>query len=177
MQNSTSALWASKRARADSLVSRNTDSADRRHTRRPPNDSGSSGAAISRNKVGEDIKAITERFPYWFCGNYARWAGREHEMPFDQHMLLALVAPRKLYVCSAEEDQWADPVSEYLCCAAAGEAWGMLGLPGFVCRGGQPKAGEALMDGSVCYHMRAGAHFLSRTDWLFHMACREKNNI
>ena len=141
------------------------------------NDSGSSGAAISRGKVGEDVRAITDRFPYWFCGNYARWAGREQEMPFDQHMLLALIAPRMLYVSSAEEDEWADPVSEFLCCAAAEEVWRVHGEEGLVCANALPAVGEALVKGSVCYHLRAGTHFYSRTDWLYHMQCRETHGI
>lgn len=141
------------------------------------NNSGCSGAAISRDKVGESIERITTVFPYWFCGNYKGWSGREHEAPFDQHMLLSLAAPRKLYVCSAEEDDWADPESEFLSCVAASETWKLLRVPGLVTEDKMPELNVPLMDGGVCYHVRTGAHFHSRTDWLFHMACREKFGV
>ncbi|MBR3504696.1 MAG: acetylxylan esterase [Clostridia bacterium] len=141
------------------------------------NDSGCAGAAVSRGKAGESVDRIAGVFPYWFCGNYQAWRGREAEAPFDQHMLLALVAPRKLYVNSAEEDTWADPESEFLGCVAASEAWTIQRVPGLVAPDEMPRVGEPLMDGGVCYHVRAGSHFLSRTDWLYHMACREKFGV
>jgi len=150
---------------------------DERFSMAVSNDSGSSGAAISRDKVGESVKDITHTFPYWFCGNYAQWAEREHDMPFDQHMLLGLIAPRKLYVCSAEEDEWADPVSEFLCCAAAGEVWQLMGGTGFASGNKLPAVGKALADGDVGYHVRAGSHFFSRTDWLYHMEYRERKGV
>ncbi|MBQ2954943.1 MAG: acetylxylan esterase [Clostridia bacterium] len=141
------------------------------------NDSGCSGAAITRDKAGEDVKAITNRFPYWFCGNYQTWAEREHEMPFEQHMLLALTAPRHLYVCSAEEDQWADPVSEFLSSAAASPAWDVLGKTGLVTPDHLPAVGDSLHEGTVGYHLRSGSHFLSRIDWLNYIAYRNRHNI
>lgn len=141
------------------------------------NDSGCSGAAISRGKVGESIEVISRVFPHWFCGNYRRWADHEWEAPFDQHMLLSLIAPRKLYVASAVEDTWADPESEFLCCLAASEAWQTLRVPGLVTPDALPVSGQPLMEGSVCYHLRDGEHFFSRTDWLYHMACRERYHI
>lgn len=150
---------------------------DERFSMAVSNDSGCSGAAISRCKIGEDIRAITDRFPYWFCGNYLSWADREQEAPFDQHMLLSLIAPRKLYVGSAKEDEWADPDSEFLSCVAAGEAWKVFGKTGFVCEDKLPETDVALMDGDVCYHVRKGTHYFSRTDWLFHMACRDRYGV
>ena len=141
------------------------------------NCSGCSGAAISRGKIGESVARIATVFPYWFCGNYQAWKERDYEAPFDQHMLLALVAPRMLYVCSAEEDSWADPESEFLSCAAASEAWTALRVPGLVTPDAMPEIGAPLLDGGVCYHVRAGSHFFSRTDWLGHMACREKHGV
>lgn len=143
------------------------------------NDSGCSGAAISRGKVGESIDAITdpERFHYWFCENYRAWANREYDAPFDQHMLLSLIAPRRLYVCSAEEDQWADPESEYLGALAADEAWKLLRCPGLIAGEGMPAANAPLHEGGIAYHLRTGSHFHSRTDWLHHMAYREKHHV
>ena len=142
------------------------------------NDSGCAGASISRGKIGEDIDAITDpqRFHYWFCKNYRRWAGREWDAPFDQHMLLALLAPRRLYVCSATEDEWADPAGEFLGAAAAGEAWNLLRCPGLIADD-MPAAGTPLHDGCVAYHLRTGEHYHSRTDWLLHMAYREKHRL
>lgn len=129
------------------------------------NDSGCSGAAVSRGKIGEQIADITERFPFWFCRNYQQYAGREAELPFDQHYLLAAIAPRLLLVGSAAEDSWADPASEYLACAAAGAAWEKLGKAGFVHPDRLPQAGDVFHEGSIGYHLRSGAHYLSREDW------------
>ncbi len=129
------------------------------------NDSGCSGAAITRDKVGEDVAYITDKFPYWFCENYKQYAEREHEMPFDQHWLLACVAPNYVSVGSAVEDTWADPDSEMLSCVAASEFYKSKGLAGFACADRLPKVGDIYHTGSIGYHLRGGAHFFSREDW------------
>lgn len=129
------------------------------------NDSGCSGAAISRGKVGERIQNITDVFDYWFCPNYKNYAEKEETLPFDQHFLLAAIAPRKVYVASAAEDLWADPVSEFLSCAAASEIYEKLGLKGLVCPDRLPEAGEHFHEGNIGYHLRKGTHYLSREDW------------
>lgn len=134
------------------------------------NNSGSCGAALSRGKEGEDIDHITEEFPFWFCPAYRKYAKKEKELPFDQHFLLALSAPRKVYVASAQEDPWADPVSEYLSCAAAAPAWEALGLPGFSGPDRLPAPGDTFSEGSIGYHLRVGGHDLTRVDWQKFMA-------
>ncbi len=132
--------------------------------------SGCSGAAITRDKAGERVENISGMFPHWFCTDYRRYAGKEAEMPFDQHMLLAAVAPRLLYVCSAQDDQWADPPSEFLSCVAAAPAWMQNGKSGFVTPDAFPVPGAFLPEGHVGYHLRAGGHALVEEDWQLIMA-------
>lgn len=138
---------------------------DERFTFTYSNDSGCSGAAITRDKVGENVEVISSVFPFWFCLNYRRYAGREHEMPFDQHYLIASVAPRYAYVASAKEDSWADPDSEMLSCVAATPAYKALGLDGFICEDRLPEAGDRWHAGNIGYHLRPGLHYFGREDW------------
>lgn len=135
------------------------------------NDSGCSGAALSRGKHGkaETIRAIYERFSYWFCENYAKYIDREDDAPFDQHMLLATNVPHRVYVASAEEDLWADPINEYLSCVAASAYYEERGLGCFVHPDRLPQAGDYFGEGSIGYHLRAGCHYQSREDWLYYI--------
>lgn len=133
------------------------------------NDSGCSGAALSRGKQGENIENICKSFPYWFCKKYETYANKEHLMPFDQHYLLASMAPRLAYVSSAEEDSWADPDSEFLACVTASEAYEKMGLKGFIHNNKLPAAGETCHAGAIGYHLRKGSHCFSREDWLIFM--------
>ena len=127
--------------------------------------SGCSGAAITRDKAGERVANISRSFPHWFCPDYARYADQEGSMPFEQHQLLASLAPRLLYVSSAQEDGWADPKSEFLGCVAASPAWDACGVPGFITPDVLPECGTVLQDGRIGYHLRAGGHALEPEDW------------
>ena len=138
------------------------------------NDSGCSGAAVTPGKVGERVADITQRFPYWFCENYKQYAGREQDMPFDQHYLIAAMAPRLAYVASAWEDTWADPASELLSCVAATPAYEALGLTGMVCEDRLPMIGDEYHEGHIGYHLRAGLHYFGREDWLRLMSFEKK---
>ena len=129
------------------------------------NNSGCSGAALSRNSSGETISVITERFPYWFCENYKKYADNENSLPFDQHFLLAANATHKVYVASAAEDLWADPENEYLSCVAASKYFEKHGKKGFTHPDRLPIVGDAFHAGNIGYHLRTGAHYLSRNDW------------
>ncbi len=148
---------------------------DERFSLTVANDSGAGGVALFRGKQGEIIANLTRPTPgYWFCGNFKAFADREFELPFDQHFVLSLVAPRYLYVCSAKEDAWADPVSEFLSCAAASPVYQMMGYQGLAATS-MPQTDVPLQEGRIGYHMRTGTHFLSRYDWQQVMAFREKH--
>lgn len=129
------------------------------------NNSGCSGDAISRGKVGEHISQITNTFPYWFCSEYKKYSECEDNMPFDQHFLLSALAPRKIFLTAAKEDTWADPYSQFLSAAAASEVYEALGYKGLVCEDRMPVSGDRFDKGSIGFFMRSGGHFLSRTDW------------
>lgn len=130
--------------------------ADERFYAAHSNDSGCSGAALSRGKEGETVAKICQKFPFWFCGNYCRYAKKERTMPFDQHFLLACIAPRLVHVSSAAEDLWADPVSEFLNCYASG----------LMAEDRLPAPGDRFHAGRVGYDLRNGQHSFSREDWL-----------
>ncbi len=130
------------------------------------NDSGGAGSALFRGKKGEMIVNLKHgSSKYWYCGNFLDYAKNERELPFDQHYVMALVAPRNLYVCSAKEDEWADPQSEFLGAYAAGEAYELYGLDGLVTPDEFPKAPSHFHEGQIGYHLRPGTHYLSRYDW------------
>lgn len=129
------------------------------------NNSGSSGAALSRGKRGERVKDITDRFPYWFCENYKKHAGKEEQMPFDQHFLLSLIYPRNIYVASSIQDTWADPKNEFLSLAATDPLYKNFAYKGLVCPNRLPLEGDVFNKGNLGYHLRSGTHYLSRYDW------------
>lgn len=138
-----------------------TGALDERFTFAYSNNSGCTGAAITRNKQGETVKKICDRFGYWFCENYKKYIDAEETMPFDQHYLVASIAPRHVLVGSASEDLWADPVSEFLCCVAASPAF----ANGFQHENRLPEIGDEFFAGDIGYHLRKGLHYFSREDW------------
>jgi len=129
------------------------------------NNSGCSGAAIIRGKTGEQIDDICRNFPFWFCENYKTYRKNESALPFDQHLLLALSAPRFVSVGSAAEDLWADPASEFLACAAASPVYSLYGKEGLIAPDTFPPEEGAYQVGRIGYYLRPGSHFLSRYDW------------
>lgn len=133
------------------------------------NDSGTSGDALSRGTVGESIEAITDRFPFWFCPTYKKYANNENSLPFDQHFLLSLVAPRTILTGTAKEDLWADPTSQFLSHVLAKEAYELYGVPGLIFGEEVPTAPCRLHEGNCGYHTRLGTHYLSREDWNIYM--------
>ena len=133
------------------------------------NEGGCSGEALSRGKTGECISDITKVFPYWFCENYKKYADNEQAQPFDQHYLIALCAPRRVMIGAAVEDLWADPVSQFLSCAAVEDVYALYSEKALVAPDRLPLAGDNFDDGCVAFHLRAGTHTITRQDWQVYM--------
>ncbi|HVV04639.1 MAG TPA: glycoside hydrolase family 88 protein [Puia sp.] len=131
------------------------------------NESGEGGAALSKRNYGETIAIINEKFPWWFAPTYKQYGDDPAALPLDQHMLLSLMAPRPLYVASAEGDQWSDPKGEFLSAVGAGAAYGLYKEKGV--------EGENLPDlghpvgGYIRYHIRPGKHDITLYDWSQYM--------
>jgi len=128
------------------------------------NDSGCAGAALSRRPVGETVELINLLYPYWFADNFRQYNGNEAALPVDQHMLLALLAPRGVAVGSASEDVWADPEGEYLGLAYASSVFALYGFAPMD-PAGMPAPGEAIFLAPRGYHVRVGDHDLTAWDW------------
>jgi hypothetical protein len=136
---------------------------DLRFTMVVSNNSGCGGAALSRRAYGETVGRITRAFPHWFCRRFSSYAEREAALPIDQHQLLALVAPRALYVASAVEDRWADPRGEFLAAAELDPLYGLFGMKGLGTR--TMPAVDTPVGNVVRYHVRTGGHDVTMYDW------------
>ncbi len=135
------------------------------------NNSGYGGASSSKRACGERITDFLRLGSWdWFCENFKNYTGeKEDEKPYDQSMLLSLIAPRLLLVGSAALDKGADPESEFLTTLHASSAWELLGERGLVVGDEMPKPKTYLAEGNILYHLRAGMHYLSREDWQAYM--------
>lgn len=123
--------------------------------------SGTGGAALNRNKKGESVKSITKNYPHWFANAYADYAEREGEMPIDQHMLLAVVAPRPLFLGNARRDVWSDPNGSFRAALGANPAYQLYGRAGLT----QNRLSSFIPGDAVAFWMRPGTHGVTEEDW------------
>jgi hypothetical protein len=127
--------------------------------------SGCTGAALSRRRMGETVFSINLLFPHWFTSRYAEFSDREDHLPLDQHLLIALLAPRPVLVLSGVEDDWSDPEGEFLGAFHAEPVYQLLGTPGTgLAEPTWPEVG-VLVGGPLAYYLRSGGHTVDATSW------------
>jgi hypothetical protein len=127
--------------------------------------SGEMGAALSRRDWGEAVDDMTQNFPWWFAGNFQKFAGRWNEMPVDAHMLIALSAPRPVFITGGTADQWADPVGMFLAEVNAGPVYRLLGGRDLGLTQGPPPLDAPVITGDLGWHYHTGGHMATPADW------------
>lgn len=132
------------------------------------NNSGEGGAALSRRNFGETIRNINTSFPHWFIAQYKSYNDHPEKLPVDQHSLLSLIAPRPLYVASAEEDRWADPRGEFLSAKNAAPVYALYKLKGLDVN--EMPAVNHPVGETIRYHIRTGKHDVTLYDWQQYLA-------
>lgn len=131
------------------------------------NNSGCGGAALSRRNFGETLHILSHVRPYWFCENCIRESPHIESMPIDQHMLIALSAPRPVFISCAEDDAPADPQGEFLAARQASDVYDLLGGEGITST--QPPTLNHPLMSTIGYYIRPGRHDITGADWSVHL--------
>lgn len=132
------------------------------------NEAGCGGSSLSRRRFGETVYEINRAFPHWFCTNYRTYNNNEDSLPVDQHMLIALIAPRPVYVASAERDLWGDPHGQYLALCQAAPAYNLFKVKSDFTET-LPPVNTPVFSGNMAYHIRDGKHNMLLKDWNYFM--------
>lgn len=137
------------------------------------NNSGAGGAALSKRHFGETVNKLNTNFPHWFNGNFKKYSLNEAALPVDQHELIALIAPRPVYVASATEDLWADPKGEFLGAKLAEPVYALFGKKGLGVS--EPPAPDVSVGDCLGYHNRTGKHDITLFDWQKYLDFADKH--
>ncbi|MGH7485442.1 MAG: alpha/beta hydrolase family protein, partial [bacterium] len=126
--------------------------------------SGELGASLSRRDWGETVDDLAQLFAPHFAGNFVKYAGHWNDLPVDAHMLLALVAPRPVFLTGGTTDQWSDPKGEFLAAVAASPVYHLLGKKGLAVTE-MPKPDTPLVDGDLAFNEHTGGHTITAAEW------------
>ena len=138
-----------------------------------PNQTGGGGVPLAKRNFGENISTEMRMFPHWYCKAYAKYIDNEQAMKFDQHLLVAAIAPRPLLV-QGFNSGWFDAKGEWLSCRAASSAWEFLGKEGLP-KGDFPDNYDlSCVGSSFGYVRRGGQHGLAGYDWLWMLNFADK---
>ena len=137
------------------------------------NESGAGGAKLFHHITGENIRRLCTVFPHWFCANFRQYIDKDSCLPFDQHMVVSLIAPRPVYIASAEEDANADPAGEFMTAKAADSVYRLLGTAGLPVNT-MPAVGQPVF-AQIGYHIRPGKHDVTRYDWQQYLDFADKH--
>jgi len=125
---------------------------------------GEMGAALARRDYGETVDDVAANFPWWLVSTFPKYAGRWQDLPVDAHTVIALNAPRPVFVTGGTQDQWADPQGQFLALVAAGPVYRLLGAKE-VGTTVAPPVDTPLLTGALGYLYHTGEHTITASDW------------
>ena len=129
-----------------------------------PSCSGAMGASLEKRGWGETIDNVAGAGEYhWMAGNFLKYAGHWNDMPTDAHALIALVAPRPIFVTGGTKDQWSDPHGEFLASLGADPVYRLLGKKGLGTTE-MPAPDVSLVSGENAFRNHEGGH-TDAPDW------------